>query len=159
MLAAVPVVFWLNVGHVNVPVLKLPDVGVPSNGVTKVGEVESTTAPEPVEVVTPVPPLATGSVPVTPLDKGNPVALVNVTEVGVPRTGVTSVGLVDNTVLPEPVDVVTPVPPLLTASVPATVTLPKAVAVLGVSPVVPKLIVAPAADDDASRVTAPELFL
>ena len=60
-LAAVPVVFWLNVGQVNVPVLKLPDVGVPSNGVTNVGEVANTTEPEPVDVVLPVPPLATGN--------------------------------------------------------------------------------------------------
>jgi len=28
--AAVPVVFWLNVGHVKEPVLKSPDAGVPS---------------------------------------------------------------------------------------------------------------------------------
>ena len=61
--AAVPVVDWLNVGHVNVPVLKLPDVGVPSSGVIRVGLVESTTAPVPVLVVTPVPPFATASVP------------------------------------------------------------------------------------------------
>ena len=60
MLAAVPVVFWLNVGQVNVPVLKSPEVGVPSNGVTNVGDVASTTEPEPVDVVEPVPPLATG---------------------------------------------------------------------------------------------------
>jgi hypothetical protein len=59
--AALPVVFWLNVGQVNVPVLKSPDVGVPSNGVTSVGLVESTTEPLPVLVVTPVPPLKTGS--------------------------------------------------------------------------------------------------
>jgi hypothetical protein len=45
---------------VKVPVLKLPDVGVPSSGVTSVGLVESTTAPLPVLVVTPVPPLKTG---------------------------------------------------------------------------------------------------
>lgn len=62
--AAVPVVFWLKVGHVKVPVLKLPDCGVPKIGVVNDGLVESTFAPEPVEVVTPVPPLATGSVPV-----------------------------------------------------------------------------------------------
>jgi hypothetical protein len=37
----------------------------PNTGVTRVGEVASTTAPLPVEVVAPVPPLATGSVPVT----------------------------------------------------------------------------------------------
>ena len=58
-----PVVFWFSVG--NVQFVKFPDVGVPSTGVTNVGLVESTVFPEPVEVVTPVPPLATGSVPVT----------------------------------------------------------------------------------------------
>jgi len=71
-------------------------------------------------VAVPVPPFATGSVPVTPVDKGKPVALVNVALVGVPKIGVTSVGLVDNTLLPEPVEVVTPVPPLATGSVPVT---------------------------------------
>jgi hypothetical protein len=35
--AADPVVFWLNVGQVNVPVEKFPDVGVPSAGVTNTG--------------------------------------------------------------------------------------------------------------------------
>ena len=49
-------------GQVNVPVLKLPDVGVPSNGVTNVGEFDNTTEPVPVEVVVPVPPLATAIV-------------------------------------------------------------------------------------------------
>jgi hypothetical protein len=48
VLAAVPVVLWLNVGHVNVPLLKLPEVGVPSKGVTSVGLLARTTAPEPV---------------------------------------------------------------------------------------------------------------
>ncbi len=52
-------------GQVNVPVLKLPDAGVPRAGVTNVGLVERTTDPVPVEVVTPVPPLNTGRVPVT----------------------------------------------------------------------------------------------
>ena len=83
-----------------------------------------------------VPPLATGSVPVTPVDSGNPVPFVSVTEVGVPKTGVTRVGEVLSTLLPEPVDAVTPVPPLATANVPASVTAP-VVLVLGVSPVVP----------------------
>lgn len=50
-LDAVPVVFWLNVGQVNVPVLKLPDCGVPRIGVTKVGEVANTSAPVPVSSV------------------------------------------------------------------------------------------------------------
>jgi hypothetical protein len=64
--------------------------------------------------------LATGKVPVTPVVRGNPVPLVRVTEVGVPNIGVTNVGLVDNTTDPEPVLVVTPVPPLATGSVPVT---------------------------------------
>jgi hypothetical protein len=57
--AAVPVVFWFSVG--NVQFAKLPEVGVPRRGVTKVGLVDKTVFPEPVEVVTPVPPLATGN--------------------------------------------------------------------------------------------------
>ena len=89
-------------------------------------------------VVWPVPPLAMGSVPVTPVVKGNPVALVNVTLVGVPNIGVTNVGEVLNTTLPVPVEVVTPVPPLATANVPAKVIAP-VVAVDGVNPVVPAL--------------------
>lgn len=58
--AAVPVVFWLRVG--NVQLIKEPEEGVPKAGVTNVGEVERTTEPEPVEVVTPVPPEATAKV-------------------------------------------------------------------------------------------------
>ena len=87
-------------------------------------------------VVFPVPPLASGSVPVTPLERGKPVTLVITPLAGVPRAGVTSVGLVDKTVLPVPVDDVTPVPPFATAKVPAKVTAPE-VAVDGVRPVVP----------------------
>ena len=87
-----------------VKLVATPEVGVPSNGVTNVGEVDRTTEPVPVEVVTPVPPLATGNVPVTPVVKGKPVALVNVAEVGVPKMGVTNVGLVANaTTVPVPV--------------------------------------------------------
>ena len=90
----------------------------------------------PAREVAPVPPLETASVPVTPVDSGKPVALVNVTDVGVPNNGVTSVGLVDKTTEPVPVEVVTPVPPFVTAKVPANVTAPL-VAVDGVNPVVP----------------------
>ena len=43
-------------------------------------------------VVTPVPPLATGKVPVTPVVKGKPVALVRTAADGVPRLGVRNVG-------------------------------------------------------------------
>ena len=45
------------------PVLKLPDVGVPNIGVTNDGLVDKTTEPVPVDVVTPVPPFKTASVP------------------------------------------------------------------------------------------------
>jgi len=123
-----------------VPVMFVPTKadGVPNAGVTRVGEVLRTVFPEPVEVVTPVPPLATGSVPVTPVVRGKPVAFVKMPLDGVPSAGVTRVGEVLKTVLPEPVEVVTPVPPLATASVPARVTEP-VVAVLGVRPVVPAL--------------------
>jgi len=65
-----------------------------------------------------VPPFAIGSVPVTPLVKGKPVALVNTSAVGVPKAGVTKVGLVDNTFEPVPVLLVTPVPPDATGKVP-----------------------------------------
>ena len=52
--AALPVVLWLNVGQVNVPVLKLPDWGVPKIGDVNDGDVNdgevanATTVPEPV---------------------------------------------------------------------------------------------------------------
>ena len=58
-------------------------------------------------LVKPVPPLAIGNVPVTPVVRGKPVALVSVADCGVPRIGVTKVGDVLNTKL---VDVV-PVAP------------------------------------------------
>ena len=101
-----------------VQLLKVPEVGVPNIGVTKVGDVDNTLFPEPVEVVTPVPPLATGKVPVTPVVKGRPVKLVATPDAGVPSKGVTRVGDVDRTTDPVPVLVVTPVPPLATATVP-----------------------------------------
>ena len=88
-------------------------------GVVSVALVDNTLLPEPVDVVTPVPPLATGrvpvtlvvkfanvvevvpvpplaigKVPVTPVVRGKPKQLVKVPEEGVPKTGVVSVGLV-----------------------------------------------------------------
>jgi hypothetical protein len=66
-----PVVFWFSVG--NVQLVKVPEVGVPKFGVTSVGDVPRTFAPEPVEVVTPVPPLETPNVPVIPVANGSPV--------------------------------------------------------------------------------------
>ena len=103
-------------------------VATPNTGVTNVGVFDNTTAVVPVEAVTPVPPLATGkvpvtfvvkfvnvvevvpvpplaigSVPVTPVVSGKPVKFVAVPEVGVPNIGVTKVGEVANTKEPEPV--------------------------------------------------------
>jgi len=69
-----------------VALVRVTDVGVPNIGVTSVGLVERTTDPVPVLVVTPVPPLATGNVPVTPVVRGRPVTLVSVPLEGVPRT-------------------------------------------------------------------------
>ena len=101
-------------------------VGFVRAAVVIVGVVPNTKEPEPVSsltteikfaldgvarnVATPVPK------PETPVAIGNPVAFVKVPEVGVPNIGVTKVGEVDNTLLPDPVDVPTPVPPLVTFS-------------------------------------------
>ncbi len=98
-------------------------VGVPKFGVVNAGLVASTTAPLPVLVVVPVPPLAIGNVPVTPVVSGKPIAFVSVNADGVPRFGVVStgednVGELERTTFPVPVLVVTPVPPLATGSVP-----------------------------------------
>ena len=93
--------------------------------------------------------MATGSVPVTPVVSGKPVALVKVADAGVPRAGVTSVGDVDRTTFPEPVEVVTPVPPLATAKVPASVMVPAEV--MG-PPDVVKPVVPP---ETATEVTVP----
>ncbi len=46
-------------------------------------------------VVWPVPPLAIGSAPVTPVDNGKPVAAVKTNVVGVPKFGVVSIGEVN----------------------------------------------------------------
>jgi hypothetical protein len=90
-----------------------PDDGVPKAGVTSVGEVANTRAPEPVSSVTAAARLAEVDVakkvatpeakPLTPVLIGKPVALVSVALVGVPRMGVTSVGLVAKTAEPVPV--------------------------------------------------------
>ena len=123
----------LKLVSVDVPALTPPvrvkevPVAAPRTGVTNVGVLAKTNAPVPVSSVIalikfelvgvakndaiPVPK------PLTPVAIGKPVAFVNVAEVGVPRIGVTKVGLVDNTTFPDPVDVVTPVPPYATANV------------------------------------------
>jgi hypothetical protein len=89
--------------------------GVPRAGVVKVGDPVRAILPEPdtfcpnavatpvPNEVIPVPPRDTGKVPVVPPSIGKPVALVSVALEGVPRAGVTSVGLVANTTAPDPV--------------------------------------------------------
>src|ERR1700677_4122908 len=84
------------------------------------------------------PSLAEGIVPVLRLLAFKAVKAVPTPEAIVPSAGVTRAGEFDNTVLPVPVDDVTPVPPLATASVPASVIAPL-VADEGVRPVVPAL--------------------
>lgn len=117
-----PVVFWFKVG--NEQFAKLPEEGVPNAGVTSVGELDRTFDPEPVEVVTPVPPEPTAKVADKPaavpdvfwLSVGN-VQFAKLPEDGVPNAGVTSAGELDKTTEPEPVEDVTPVPPEATAKV------------------------------------------
>ena len=127
--------------------VRVPDDGVPSAGVTSVGLVAKTSAPEPVSLVTaaarlaedgvprnvatpaprdviPVPPLATGKVPVTPVDKGSPVRLVATPDCGVPSIGVTSVGDVANTAAPDPVSSVSAPAKLAELNEPNAVALP-----------------------------------
>ena len=113
-----------------VPVMFVPTRadGVPRAGVTRVGLVANTKEPVPVSSLTAANKLALDGVPkkvatpvpnpLTPVEIGNPVAFVKVPEEGVPNAGVTNVGEFDNTTLPVPVELVTPVPPLATARVP-----------------------------------------
>ena len=120
-------------------VLFVPLEAVGANGVpVKVGLALKTTLPVPVLVVTPVPPFATGNCPLTPVVKGRFVAFARFKVVGMPKLGETREGLWRRTTLPDPVLVVTPVPPLATANVPLKVTSPE-LAELGVKPVEPPL--------------------
>ena len=103
------------------PVLKLPEAGVPKAGVISVGLLANTKAPVPVSSVTAASKLALDGVPKKvatpvpkpeiPVDKGKPVAFVSTAAEGVPNAGVTNVGEFDKTTEPEPVEDVTPVPP------------------------------------------------
>jgi len=76
------------------------------------------------EALVPLFKLVTGKLPVTPVDKGNPVAFVNVTLVGVPNNGVTNVGDVANTNAPEPVSSVTALAKLAEVGVAKNVATP-----------------------------------
>jgi len=93
-----------------VPFVSVTADGVPRFGVVSAGDVERTTAPVPfaalpIAAATPVPR------PDTPVEIGKPLPFVRVTAEGVPRFGDTSVGELDRTVEPVPVEEVAPVPP------------------------------------------------
>ena len=107
-----------------VALLNTADDGVPSAGVTNVGLLDKTRFPVPVEVVAPEPPFATDKVPVTPVERGKPVAFVRVPEDGVPNAPpLTTKAPAEPTAVPSavttPVPVVvvdgaTPAPPPIT---------------------------------------------
>jgi NAD dependent epimerase/dehydratase family enzyme len=96
-----------------VALVKVPEDGVPSAGVTRVGDVANTSAPDPVSSVTAVAKLALEGVarklatpvpsPEIPVLTGRPVAFVKTAAEGVPSAGVTKVGDVANTAAPDPV--------------------------------------------------------
>jgi len=112
-----PTVPLMLIEAVPVRLVTTPDAGVPRAGVTNVGEVAKTSEPVPVSFVMAAARLALDGVaknaatfvprPLTPVVMGRPVALVRVALEGVPRAGVTKVGLVANTKAPEPVSSVT----------------------------------------------------
>jgi hypothetical protein len=99
-----------------------------------------------VYVVCPVPPLATGKVPVTPVDNGRPVAFVSVTDCGVPRIGVTRVGEVEKTNEPDPVSSVTAAARFAEEGVPSQVATPAPKDVIPVPPLVTGRVPVIAAD-------------
>jgi hypothetical protein len=108
-----PTVPLMLMDAVPVRFVTVPLDGVPRAGVTKVGLVANTKAPVPVSSVTAERKLSDDGVaknvatpvprPLTPVLMGRPVALVKVALEGVPKAGVTNVGLVANTADPLPV--------------------------------------------------------
>jgi len=115
--------------------------------VPNVGAVEKTSDPDPVSSVTADARFALDGVarnvatpvprPLTPVLIGSPVALVRLTDVGVPRAGLTRVGLVANTNEPLPVSSVTAAAKLALDGVPSHVATPapRPPILLGVMPV------------------------
>jgi hypothetical protein len=151
-----PTVPFILIEAVPVKFVTIPLLGIPRAGVTKVGLVANTKEPVPVSPVTADAKLAEDGVvkkvatpvpkPATPVEIGNPVALVNTPDEGVPRAGVTKVGLVFKTLLPVPVELVTPVPPCATVTVAACFTS---------LPVVPLKATKPSAVAEAGPTTSP----
>jgi len=125
-----PTVPLMLIDAVPVRFVTVPLVGVPS------APLNSTGAPAlPVltakAVAMPVPR------PLTPVLMGRPVALVRTAADGVPRFGVTRVGLLLSTTLVVPVEVVTPVPPEATAIGVEALTVVKAPVDGVVAPIAP----------------------
>lgn len=96
-----------------VALVKIAYEGVPILGVNNTGLVPKTKAPVPVSSVIAPAKLELEGVakkvaipeprPLIPVETGKPVAFVNVTDCGVPKIGVTNVGLLLKTTLAEPV--------------------------------------------------------
>lgn len=130
--ASVPVIPVVNGSPVRF--VATPLDGVPSTGVTNVGDVPKTSAPLPVSSVTIDARFALDGVarnvaapvpsPDTPVEIGNPVALVNVPLAGTPNAGVTNVGEVANASAPDPVSSVTAVARLALDGVARNVPIP-----------------------------------
>src|SRR5262249_54758226 len=79
----------------------VPGTGVGAVGVlSSAGELASTTAPAPVEVFVPVPPLATGRMPLTPVVRLSPRQLLRLPLTGVPSAGAMKVGPLLRTLAP-----------------------------------------------------------
>jgi hypothetical protein len=101
------------VGAVKATLLILVAVATPNTGVTRVGVLANTLAPEPVSSVKANAKLADDGVaknvatlaakPETPVEIGKPVQLVRVPEPGVPNVGVMKVGVLLKTKRPVPV--------------------------------------------------------
>lgn len=101
VLAAVPVVFWFNVG--NVQFVNVPEEGVPNTPPFTTGAPAEPTFTAKA-VATPVPK------PEMPVATGSPVVFVSVPEAGVPKAGVTNVGLLNVPAVTEaPVNTAVPV--------------------------------------------------
>lgn len=104
----------------------VPDQEVAADNVEDPAEAQVASPLQNVEEDAEVPELrlATGRLPVTPVVRGNPVALVRTPEAGVPRAGVTNVGEVAKTNEPEPVSFVTAVARLAEVGVAKNVATP-----------------------------------
>lgn len=140
-----------------------PDVGVPKIGVTNVGEVAKTKAPDPVSSVTAEAKFAEDGVarnvampvpnPLTPVEIGSPVQLVSVPDDGVPNTGVTRVGDVARTIDPLPVVEAALMAVPLPDKIPVTVVF---IVIAGVVVAVATVPAKPFADTTETPVTVPD---